>query len=151
MLVMLFHSKCSHCHDQMDDLADHLDAFGSVDLVFLTTEDTLPMQEMAGRWPCLATATNAMWGTVSAEDFDRDFGSRVTPGIYLFDSAGVLRHKTIGTVETSLLLTHLLDHQDDGSAVTRAPEPASLVDLFSDGPLLRAPGHAMAATGDAAV
>jgi hypothetical protein len=107
MLVLLFHSECSHCHDQMDDLSDHLDALGGADLFFLTTEDTLPMREMSRRWPRLATAGNVTWGTVSGEDFRRDFGSRATPGIYLFGSAGVLRQKNIGTVQTSTLREQL--------------------------------------------
>src|SRR4051812_49033906 len=41
-MVVLFHSQCSHCHEELDLLDRDLAALGPVRLVLLTGEDTLP-------------------------------------------------------------------------------------------------------------
>jgi hypothetical protein len=106
-MVILFHSQCGHCHQELDLLNRDLAALGPVKLVLLTGEDTLPTRAIHARWRNLAAAPNVEWGTVRREDFSRGFGVLSTPAIFAFGPDGRLRRKVVGEAKLEFLAAAL--------------------------------------------
>lgn len=105
--VLLFHSKCSHCHYQLDQLDRELEKLGDARLYLFTTEDSLPAGEMRTRWKRLAAAPNVVWGTVRAADFEREFGVLSTPVTFAFGPEGRLLERIIGEARVDYLAAAL--------------------------------------------
>lgn len=106
-LVMLFHSKCGHCHFQLDQMNAAVDRFADARVFLFTTEDSLPTREVQERWGRLYGASNVTWGTVAADDFQKDFGVLATPAIFTFDPQGKLLRKIQGEAKVDFLVEAL--------------------------------------------
>jgi hypothetical protein len=103
-VVMLFHSRCTHCHAQLDRLDRELPRLGATRLVLLTTEDSVSGAEITRRWPRLASAPTVTWGSVEAATFQERFGTLVTPALFVFGPDGHLRAKFRGETKLELLV-----------------------------------------------
>lgn len=106
-MVMLFHSRCGHCHYQLGLLDRELDRLSGARLFLVTTEDSLPSREIRERWPRLADAPNVTWATVDAGAWKREFGVTSTPATFVFGRDGRLRRTIRGEAKIDFLLESL--------------------------------------------
>ena len=112
-LLILFHSKCTHCTYEFDTLEPQLDRLAGTELLMLTTEDSLNMAAIERRWPRLARSEQVTWGTVDRDVFAYHFGTVMTPALFLFDATGKLVGKWLGETKLELLLEP--SHMRDGT------------------------------------
>ena len=112
-LLILFHSKCTHCTYEFDTLDPQLDRLAGTELVLLTMEDSLNMAAIESRWPHLARSEQVTWGTVDRDVFAHHFGTVMTPALFLFDATGKLAGKWLGETKLELLLEP--GHMGDGT------------------------------------
>lgn len=101
-VVILFHSRCGHCHAQLDRMAAHAASL-SGPIYLLTSEDSLPTADMNGRWSRLTAHPDVQWATVDPDLFLREFGTLVTPAVFVFGPDGRLVRKFRGEVKLELL------------------------------------------------
>lgn len=113
-LLILFHSRCTHCTYEFDTLDPQLDRLAGTKLLLLTTEDSLNMAAIQTRWPRLARSEHVTWGTVDRDVFAHHFGTVMTPALFLFDATGKLVGKWLGETKLELLLEP--GHMGDGPA-----------------------------------
>ncbi len=112
-LLILFHSRCTHCTYEFDTLDPHLDRLAGTELLLLTTEDSLNMAAIERRWPRLARSEDVTWGTVDRDVFVHHFGAVMTPALFLFDATGKLAGKWLGETKLEVLLEP--GHMGDGT------------------------------------
>ncbi|MCZ6916978.1 MAG: hypothetical protein O7I93_09390, partial [Gemmatimonadetes bacterium] len=103
-LLILFHSRCTHCTYEFDTLDPHLDRLAGTELLLLTTEDSLNMAAIERQWPRLARSEQVTWGTVDRDVFVHHFGAVMTPALFLFDATGKLAGKWLGETKLEVLL-----------------------------------------------
>ena len=109
LLIVWFRSECIHCQYEFGVLDRNLDLLPRVQIYLLTGADSLPHAQLAESWPALELpiARNASWpalgapgratlASVPSSEFERAFGTRVTPAMFAFDSRGKLIAKVIG-------------------------------------------------------
>ncbi len=113
-LLILFHSRCTHCTYEFDTLDPQLDRLAVTELLLLTTEDSLNMAAIESRWPHLARSEQVTWGTVDRDVFAHHFGAVMTPALFLFDATGRLAGKWLGETKLEVLLEP--GHMRDGPA-----------------------------------
>ena len=113
-LLILFHSRCVHCTYEFDTFEPQLGRLAGMELFLLTTEDSLNMAAIEGRWPRLARSEYVTWGTVDRNVFAHHFGIVMTPALFLFDATGKLAGKWLGETKLEVLLE--AGHMGDGSA-----------------------------------
>lgn len=101
-VVMLFHSRCGHCHAQLDAM-ERAALRGDATTYLLTSEDSVATGMIARRWPHLAASPHVRWGSVDAHEFQARFGTLVTPAVFVFDAHHKLVRKYRGEVRTDLL------------------------------------------------
>jgi hypothetical protein len=78
-VVVLYNSKCGHCHYELGVLDRNAGRLAGAHLVLVTTEDSVARAEVRREWPRLAASPNVDWGTVSRDEFLRGFGTLATP------------------------------------------------------------------------
>ena len=96
LLIVWFRSKCIHCQYEFGVLDHNLDVLPRVQIYLLTGEDSLPHAELAESWPALGAPGRATLASVPSSEFERAFGTRLTPAMFAFDSRGKLIAKVIG-------------------------------------------------------
>lgn len=101
-VVILFHSRCGHCHAQLDRMAENVTLLQRP-VYLLTPEDTLPAADIRGRWSKLTAHPDVRWATVDPDVFLRDFGTLVTPAIFVFGPDGRLVRKFRGETKLSAI------------------------------------------------
>lgn len=101
--VVLFHSRCGHCHYQLDALAWEVERLAGARLYLLTTEASLPTDSIARRWAGLDRAANVRWGRVEADEFRAAFGGLSTPATFLFDRRGRFLRAFVGEVRVPVV------------------------------------------------
>lgn len=109
LLVIFFHSECSYCLAEFDELEARLDELGQAVVVLLTAEDSLPGRLASERWPRLAEASRIRWARVDADAFGSRFGTLLTPANYVFDARGTLVWKSVGKPRWERLTAALRD------------------------------------------
>ena len=103
-LLILFHSRCAHCTYEFDTLEPQLERLAGTELFLLTTEDSLNMAMIESRWPRLARSEDVTWGTADRDVFADQFGTVMTPALFLFDATGRLAGKWLGETKLEVLL-----------------------------------------------
>jgi len=106
-MIVLFDSRCGHCAYQLSDIDRRFADLAGSRIYLLTTERTLPLEELAHRWPALASAPAVAWGTVSASDVRAHFHTLATPALFIFDAQGALVTQYVGEVKVDALLPAL--------------------------------------------
>lgn len=104
-LIILFHSRCDHCHAQLDRMAENTASLQGP-IYLLTPEDMLPVADIAGRWNKLTARPDVRWATVEPDVFLRDFGTLVTPAIFVFGPDGSLLRKFRGETKLSAITSN---------------------------------------------
>ena len=96
LLIVWFRSKCIHCQYEFGVLDHNLDLLPRVQIYLLTGEGSLPHAQLAESWPALGAPGRATLASVPSSEFERAFGTRLTPAMFAFDSRGKLIAKVIG-------------------------------------------------------
>jgi len=55
-------------------------------------------------WLNLYIADRVVWAKISEPDFNRHFGSAISPAMFIFDSDGILKGKIRGEVKLAKML-----------------------------------------------
>jgi protein-disulfide isomerase len=106
-IIVLFDSRCGHCAYQLTDFDRRLADLAHARIYLLTTEQKLPLAELARRWPVLAKAQSVTWGMVSASEFRAQLNTLVTPALFVYDARGAFVTKYVGEVKVDALLPAL--------------------------------------------
>jgi hypothetical protein len=99
-VVMLFDTRCTHCHAQLDSVAAHSGDLGATPITFVTAERALDPQ-FAARWPALSA--RARWGMANPAELKKVFGPLVTPQTLIIDRQGRIHARYTGVVSPATL------------------------------------------------
>ncbi len=102
-LVILFHSACTHCANEFDELEANVDRLEDTRLYLFTTERALNSRWMS-RWPRLRGSDRVTWGVIQPAKRDRYFGVSVTPALFLYNRDGRLLGSWRGETKLGVLL-----------------------------------------------
>jgi len=103
-LIMLFSTLCPHCMYELDLFDKNYPAFSHIQIYLITTDPGFQPCKDSMRWLNLFAADRVVWATISEPDFNRHFGSAISPSMFIFDSAGILRCKIRGEVKLAKIL-----------------------------------------------
>ena len=106
-VVVLYNSKCGHCHYELGVLDRNAAGIAGVHLVLVTTEDSVARAEVRREWPHLAASPNVAWGTVSRDEFLRAYGTLATPTFFVFEPNGTLHARIVGETRLENLLRQI--------------------------------------------
>jgi hypothetical protein len=106
-LIVHFHENCRYCKYQLAQLEQHVNELQLTRILLLTSDVGFFDSDVMTEWPQLCAARCVSWGIVDVIDFERYFGHTAVPGLYFFDSNGVLYDKQFGEMRFELIKAKL--------------------------------------------
>jgi len=105
VLVLYFHRTCDHCQYQLEVLNTHCKDLSGLKIYLFTSEQNFFQEPI--KWGRLQNAENITFGIVNKNRFYKNFGTLVTPSIFIFDQAGSLTEKIHGEIKFEALLKEI--------------------------------------------
>jgi peroxiredoxin len=103
-LVVFFHTACEYCTQEFARLNADTARLAGAAVYLLSPEKSLDFAGMKRRWPALTAASNVIVGSVAAGEFEKSFGTLLTPAHFVFDAEGRLVDRVVGLVDAGRLL-----------------------------------------------
>ena len=106
-MVIFFNSECSHCKYELGELNNNIEKFENIRIYFFTIEKDFFQKPVVDGWKNLYAMPNVYFCIVDKNNYEKKFGSLVTPSIFLFNSSSKLTKKINGEMKIERLLEDL--------------------------------------------
>ncbi len=108
LLVVWFRSSCIHCQYEFGVLDRSLPLLDGVQIYLFNGEQSPPLSraQLAASWPALGAPGRVILASVRSSEFERAFGTRLTPAMFAFDARGRLVKKVIGETKVDRVSIH---------------------------------------------
>ena len=97
-VVILVHSGCHFCAEQLDELSEHFSALPNASIIILTGE-TAPPADHPARWPRLASDSAVRWVRGNPTQVLAAYRTLETPSLFIYDRQGRLRRSFRGLTQ----------------------------------------------------
>jgi len=112
-IIFYFHPECDHCIYEAKAIQKHLDAFRSVQMIWISAADSSSIRHFAQEQQ-LDKQPNVQWMSDTADVFHHTFGSSSVPSVWIYGKAGQLLKHYQGETKPSALLKYLNNESETG-------------------------------------
>ncbi len=109
LVVMVYHTTCSACVEELRMLEGDVERFATLDLTLalVTDEDAEVVDLLREDWPALASSPRVQWVLSDDAALEEAFPLPGTPGLYVFGRQRTLLRKVLGQKTLDALLAGL--------------------------------------------